>query len=186
MARVEIREMVNPPVLQDTVVRARTFAIAAHHDQLYGERPYLHHLDAVAGLLEPFGSAAQVVGYLHDVVEDTSVPLDEIRSQFGALVAECVALVTDVPGSDRQQRKLATNAKLSQIKADDPERLALIVKAADRLANLRESEGNPVGSKLEMYRREHPAFRNAAFRPGLCDELWNQMDRIVTANAGKY
>jgi hypothetical protein len=51
--------------------------------------------------------------------------------------------------------------------------------AADRLANLRMSVADPAGGKLAMYRQEHPAFRAAAYRPGLGDELWAEIDRIV-------
>lgn len=32
-----------------------------------------------------------------------------------------------------------------------------------------------------MYRREHEAFKHAAFRSGLCDELWSQIDSIIDA-----
>ena len=34
-------------------------------------------------------------------------------------------------------------------------------------------------SKLDMYRREHTAFRAATFRPGLCDDLWSEIDRLT-------
>lgn len=34
-------------------------------------------------------------------------------------------------------------------------------------------------SKLEMYRREHPAFRQAAYRAVLCGAWWDEMDRIL-------
>jgi hypothetical protein len=30
-----------------------------------------------------------------------------------------------------------------------------------------------------MYRREHPAFLAAVYRPNLCDESWREMDRIL-------
>lgn len=159
------------------VARARAFAIEAHGAQRYGDHPYALHLDAVAGLLEPWGHEAQVVGYLHDVVEDTAVTLDRVRQEFGDHMAACVALVTDEPGENRKERKARTNAKLSKVEGDL--RLALVVKPADRLANLRASVQDRE-SKLEMYRREHPAFREAAFRPGLCDELWAEMDEILS------
>jgi (p)ppGpp synthase/HD superfamily hydrolase len=168
----------------DSVVRARAFAVAAHGDQRYGNHAYVHHLDAVVQLLDPYGPDAQVVGYLHDVVEDTQVPLDQIRADFGDLAAACVALVTDGPGGNREQHKAATNAKLSQIDAGGPKRLALIVKAADRLDNLNECVRDSGGSKLEMYRREHPAFRAAAFRPGLCDGLWERLEAILSSGRG--
>ncbi|HEY2587222.1 MAG TPA: HD domain-containing protein [Tepidisphaeraceae bacterium] len=170
----------------DRVSRARAFAIAAHADQRYGEHPYAHHLDAVAHLLEPYGADAQVIGYLHDVVEDTRVPLDRIRAEFGDIVADCVALVTDAPGPNRAARKALTNAKLSKIDPTGPTRLALIVKAADRLANLRESAKGSAGSKFDMYRREHPAFREAAFRAGLCDGLWEEIEQFWNGPFGEY
>jgi (p)ppGpp synthase/HD superfamily hydrolase len=168
----------------DSVARARAFALTAHGDQRYGNHPYAFHLDAVAHLLEPYGPDAQVVGYLHDVAEDTKVSLEQIRVEFGEVAADCVALVTDGPGANREQRKAATNAKLSQVDASGPKRLALIVKAADRLANITESVRATGGSKLEMYRLEHPAFRSAAFRAGLCDALWERMEALLGSGRG--
>lgn len=159
------------------LTHARSFAIAAHGDQMYGDQPYVFHLDAVVGLLAPFGDQAQVAGYLHDVVEDTDVPLQKVREEFGDRIADCVALVTDEKGVNRKERKARTNAKLSAVTSD--KEMALIVKAADRLANLQMSVRGGTGSKLEMYRSEHSAFRLAAYRPGLCDELWQEMDRIL-------
>lgn len=154
---------------------AREFALTAHGDQRYGEHPYSYHLDAVAKLLEPFGEVAQTSGYLHDVVEDSDSTDAEIRDVFGAEIADCVALVTDEAGENRRERKAKTNAKL----AATTNSLALIVKAADRLANLMESVRDPVGGKLDMYRQEHEAFKRAAFRPGVCDNLWARIDGIV-------
>jgi (p)ppGpp synthase/HD superfamily hydrolase len=166
----------------EVVAHAREFAVAAHGDQRYGDQPYAVHLDEVAELLAPFGELAQVVGYLHDVVEDTAVPLDAVRAQFGERVAACVALVTDEQGANRRERKARTNAKLSAVSGEDS--LALVVKAADRLANLRRSARGGSDSKLGMYRREHPAFRAATYRPGLCDELWQEMDHVLGNGQG--
>jgi (p)ppGpp synthase/HD superfamily hydrolase len=162
-----------------TVGRAREFALSAHGSQRYGDHPYAYHLDAVATLLAPYGEVAQTIGYLHDVAEDTTVGVDAIQQNFGRHVADCVRLVTDEPGVNRAARKLLTNTKLAKVDGDAC--IALIVKAADRLANLRESARGGAGSKLEMYRREHPAFKAAAYRPGLCDEMWSEMDRIIGA-----
>lgn len=162
----------------DVVLRARAFAIEAHGSQRYGDQPYSVHLDAVAGLLEPHGIDAQTIACLHDVVEDTAITADLIRDEFGERVARCVQLVTDEPGPNRQERKAQTNAKLSRVSGEL--HLALIVKAADRLANLRMSARGGSGSKLDMYRREHAAFHEAAFRPGLCDAFWTEMEQILS------
>jgi hypothetical protein len=157
------------------VALARAFALAAHGDQRYGSLPYSHHLDAVAALLAPYGEQAQVVGYLHDTVEDTETMVTEIRDRFGPEIAECVSLVTDEHGANRRERKAKTNAKL----AATSNQTALIVKAADRLANLQASVQTQANDKLQMYRREHDAFRQAVYRSGLCDELWDQIDDII-------
>jgi (p)ppGpp synthase/HD superfamily hydrolase len=164
----------------EPVARARAFAVAAHGEQRYGDLPYSVHLNAVADTLALFGEEAQVVGYLHDVVEDTAVSLETLRAEFGERVAKLVALVTDEPGANRRERKARSNAKLAAVTADDS--LALVVKAADRLANLRASATGGAGSKLGMYRREHPEFRRAAYRPGLCDALWREIDAIIEPN----
>jgi (p)ppGpp synthase/HD superfamily hydrolase len=163
--------------MSEAVSQARKFAVEAHGGQRYGDQPYVAHLDAVADLLSPFGETAQVIGYLHDVVEDTDVPLSVLKERFGDRVAACVALVTDERGANRRERKAKTNAKLSAVAGENS--LALVTKAADRLANLRASARGGSDSKLGMYRGEHPAFHAAAFRPGLCDQLWDEMDRIL-------
>ena len=43
----------------ESLTRARSFAIAAHGDQTYGDEPYVFHLDAVVELLAPFGLDAR-------------------------------------------------------------------------------------------------------------------------------
>lgn len=165
------------------ITHAQRFALRAHGSQKYGDQPYSVHLDAVFDLLcssHGLDKQAAIVGYLHDVAEDTPVTLKEIEQEFGDLVARCVALVTDAPGATRAERKAATNAKLARVSAESDERIALIVKAADRLANVRASALSGNDEKLKMYRAEHPAFREAAFRPGLCDDLWNAMGLILS------
>jgi (p)ppGpp synthase/HD superfamily hydrolase len=153
--------------------KARRFAIAAHGDQKYNSHPYSYHLDAVVDLLSPFGETAQVIGYLHDVIEDTSITRSEIEEDFGSFVADCVAIVTDEAASTRKERKERTHAKISKVTKEFE--LALIVKAADRLANLQASMTEESATWLAMYRKEHADFRAAVYRSGLCDDLWDDM-----------
>ncbi|WP_313951877.1 HD domain-containing protein [Accumulibacter sp.] len=160
---------------------ARKFALAAHGKQRYGSRPYSVHLDAVVRLLYPYGIDAQVIGYLHDVVEDTEVSDDDIRNCFGQLVADCVALLTDSPGASRAERKAATYARLASVTG--AVELALVVKAADRLANVRTCAFDDQRGLMQVYRSEHPTFRRAAYREGLCEPLWVELDALLTVTA---
>lgn len=158
------------------VKNARIFAKAAHGEQKYGDEPYMVHLDAVAGILAPYGKTAQIVGYLHDTVEDTAVTCHNIMDHFGAHVATVVDLVTDCEGQNRKERKAKTNRKLASV---TPEyHAALVVKAADRLANVRASAKGNKGL-LSMYRKEHAAFKDAVYREGLAPELWEELDRLL-------
>ena len=158
---------------------ARTFAEQAHGQQRYGDHPYVHRLDAVAALLAPYGEEAQAIGYLHDVVEDTNVTEAEVRSRFGELIASCVSLLTDEPGTSRKERKARTYEKLSRVTG--PTELALVVKAADRLANVRACVVDGNERLLDVYRSEHTAFKAAAYRTGLCDSMWIELDAALQA-----
>lgn len=161
------------------VERARAFAIEAHGEQRYGSHPYHVHLDAVAELVKDHGEEAQALAYLHDVVEDTPVQIDAIAEAFGPRIAACVAILTDEPGDSRQERKQKTYARMASVSGDLE--LALIVKAADRLANMRACVADGNDALLAVYKEEFAAFREAARREGLCWNLWHEMERICAS-----
>ena len=159
------------------VERARKFALKSHGQQKYGNLPYSTHLDAVAKLTKNYDKTAQMIAYLHDVVEDTPTTVQEIKEIFGPLVSECVQILTDEPGKNRKERKEKTYAKMAQVKSEH--KLALIVKAADRLANLRCCTKNKNERLLATYKEEQAAFRKAVYRKGLCDEFWQEIEELI-------
>jgi len=195
------------------VEKAREYAIEAHGDQTYGAFPYRYHLDAVAeiillgwrnacgvpnhypvsavggvGFLPVKGLEEMLIlAYLHDVIEDVPwMTLNRIGHRFGLKVETLVAIVTDFRGCPRAVRSELMNERLRKV---EPEHFtALIVKAADRLANVRfsvKTGGAKSRSMLKRYRAEHEAFRAAAFRPGLCDPIWEEMDGIMLLEPAK-
>lgn len=159
--------------------QARDFAIKCHGDQKYGEHPYSIHLDEVAEIASAYGDDATVVAYLHDVVEDTDTTLEEIESLFGTLTSKCVAILTDEPGSNSKERKAKTYEKMARVSGELE--LALIVKAADRLANLRACVAQANAGLLNTYKKEHPVFKQSVYRPNLCEPLWQEIEGIVNA-----
>lgn len=155
---------------------ARTFAVEVHGEQMYGQHRYSHHLDAVAELARPYGDDAEATAYLHDVKEDVAgMSLDALRERFGDDLTEAVDLLSDPPGANRKERKVKAYARL----AATQNRLALVVKPCDRLANMRACVADGNVRLLEVYRSEHPTFRAAAYRPGLCDEIWAELDELA-------
>lgn len=171
--------------------RARAFALFRHGDQRYGDLPYSAHLDDVAEIAVAAMSATgerrgvplgevRAVAYLHDVLEDTGTTIAELRQEFGDQVALAVDYLTDPEGPNRRIRKAIAHARLSQCPPDLW--VTLVVKAADRLANLRASVRDGRDSLLKMYRKEAEDFRAAVFRQGLCDDLWEEMDSILASS----
>jgi (p)ppGpp synthase/HD superfamily hydrolase len=160
-----------------TIETARKFAVDAHKGQMYGiNRPYIYHLDKVVEILKPYGNTAVILGYLHDVIEDTDKTKDDVNRVFGKFISECVYKLSDPPGFARDVKKLLKNKELSRIKGEYE--IVLIVKAADRLANLEE------GGKINMYLNEHDDFRKAVYRPNLCDGIWSRIE-VIIENAKK-
>ena len=138
---------------KDLVVSAKMYALEAHSGQRYGDLPYSFHLVAVTDLLSSYGFSeiAVAAGWLHDVVEDTSVSLFDIREKFGGRVARIVDACTDGQGETRKERKAEAYKKLAASGS-----VARAVKLADRVANMKASIENPKMAKT--YRDEFPDF----------------------------
>jgi GTP pyrophosphokinase len=119
----------------DLVSRARDFAFKAHEGQTRKSRePYIIHPAAVVEILSKWGIKDEAIiaaGWLHDVVEDSKISLDDIKREFGGEVADLVDAVSKLRSdSDRETIK-----KVSGRTLDDP-RVA-VLKLADRLHNMR-------------------------------------------------
>ena len=86
-----------------------------------GGNPYILHPLWVMNNVRHLGKNAMIVGILHDVVEDTTTTLDELRKHFDTEVIDALALL-DMRGVDYQERikliyhnKLARAIKLADI-----------------------------------------------------------------------
>lgn len=132
--------------------RAITLAVVQHSGQVdKAGAPYIRHPLRVMERLAPHGETAMVCGVLHDVVEDGTVTLDELRQGFGDEVATAVALVTKRPEEARDYE-----AFIGRIIASKNV-LALRVKYADLLDNGDVTRLGPLTAKdiarLEKYSR---------------------------------
>lgn len=119
---------------------AAAFAAAACAGQMRSGRraiPVTAHFEEVAALMALAGASdsERAAGRLHDVVEDTSVTLAEIRERFGPEVAAIVDGMTDPPefaGMPLLERK-TLQAERIRAKPDAVKR----GKIADQTSNLR-------------------------------------------------
>ena len=120
---------------------AYELAKKAHEGQVRSSGDqYISHPIAVAVILVGLGMDSDTIigGLLHDVVEDTSVTLEDIEKQFGADVAELVDGVTklaNIPYSSRAEQQAENVRKMLLAMAKDVR--VVIIKLADRLHNMR-------------------------------------------------
>lgn len=166
----------------NTVRKAIEVACEWHGEQRYGRFPYVVHLNDVAKICEPFGETAEVIAYLHDALEDTELTGQQVEDVFGSFVRLAVEALTDPPGLNRKERKAASYAKLGAIEVTSPLSLALVVKAADRLANVRACVHDKNERLLQMYRDEHEAFTKAVLRVGLNEALVDEVGELLAAS----
>ena len=153
------------------IEEAKLVAEYIHQGQTYdGIFPYTKHLKDVVRILEDFNYSGKVIigGWLHDSVEDGNISYNKIKKYFGKEVAEIVYAVTDELGRNREEKKAKTYPKILA----NPD--ALAVKLADRIANIQH------GGKIDMYRKEYPAFKEALFTHGICTALWNRLDYLLS------
>src|SRR5688572_27401228 len=85
----------------DLLRRAYDFAEKYHEGQIRRSGdPYLHHCVSVAAILAELNLDATTIaaGLLHDILEDTQVSHEELRSHFGEAIASIVEGVSKIGG----------------------------------------------------------------------------------------
>ena len=152
------------------IKEASYIAISKHGNQTYDGYPYYYHLEQVVDILKEYGYTEDkfiISGYLHDAIEDADLSYNDVKIKFGEEIAEIVYCVTDELGRNRKERKAKTLPKIAQ--NDD----AIIIKLADRIANLRSPK------KKGMYVKEYETFRGFLFKEGHADDMWKELDELV-------
>jgi GTP pyrophosphokinase len=132
---------------QQVLAAAVRLCVDAHHGQqrVSGEPYYLHAL-AVAEILNDLNLDYETLAaaMLHDVVEDTRVTLDDVRTRFGDVIARLVDGVTkmerigefqDASLGSQDHSQAESLRKLLLAMAEDVR--VVLIKLADRLHNMR-------------------------------------------------
>ena len=120
---------------------AYQYSESAHGGQLRASgKPYIQHPLTVADILADWRFDAQsiIAALLHDVVEDTSVSLAQVREKFGPAIAKLVdglSKIDRIEGIDRREQEAENFRKILLAAADDWR--VLFIKLADRLHNMR-------------------------------------------------
>ncbi len=124
-----------------TLEKAFRFARRYHEGQMRDSGdPYMVHPVMVAHILADMRMdfVAMETGLLHDVVEDTSVTVEQVRKEFGEEVARCVDGVTKLSKLNffsAEDRQAESFRKMLLAMVEDIR--VILVKLADRMHNMR-------------------------------------------------
>ena len=111
--------------MEANLTRAIQIATAAHEGQeRFDGSPYINHPLRVMRTLQNQGHSerAQIVGVLHDSVEDSDLTFDDLRAEgFGDDIINPLELLTKLPGDDYEMyvQRLSVNACSRAVKKAD-------------------------------------------------------------------
>jgi GTP pyrophosphokinase len=194
---------------RELIQRAYRVAEEAHREQKRASgEPYIYHCVAVASILADLRLPAEVIaaGLLHDIVEDTSLTLEDIRRDFGDTIAKLVDGVTkltnlprvsrddqhaeDLTGNNGNGTENANNAPALLGRKQDlvSETLrktflamgedvrVVLIKLADRLHNMRTLSYMPEAKRKRIAQQTLDIFAPLANRLGIWQIKWELED----------
>jgi (p)ppGpp synthase/HD superfamily hydrolase len=136
---------------------ALTYATAAHaavgQRRKYTHEPYIVHPIRVANTVDSYGGTDDMISaaYLHDVVEDTRITIEDINDMFGSVVAVIVDGLTDVSVPEDGNR--AVRKAMDRQHSADATWAAQFVKCADIIDNASDIGDNDPSFNV-VYRKE--------------------------------
>ncbi|HWJ02634.1 MAG TPA: bifunctional (p)ppGpp synthetase/guanosine-3',5'-bis(diphosphate) 3'-pyrophosphohydrolase [Verrucomicrobiae bacterium] len=171
---------VNPTADPNLIAKAYDVAEQAHRGQMRhsGEAFIQHPLEVAAILAElELDDITVAAGLLHDVVEDTSIPLAEIEKSFGFEVAQLVDGVTKLSKLEyksKEEQQAENLRKMFLAMAKDIR--VILIKLADRLHNMRTLKYQTPAKQREVAEETLEIFAPLANRLGIQRIKWELED----------
>lgn len=170
----------NPDVDLTGLDEAYEFARDAHEGQLRksGEAFFSHPVEVCLILAElHLDTATLQAALLHDVVEDSNVPLSEIRTRFGDEVAALVDGVTKlgkIKFASLEETQSQNLRKMLIAMAKDIR--VILIKLADRLHNMRTLSALPADRRRDKAIETMEIYAPLAHRLGISSIKWELED----------
>jgi GTP diphosphokinase / guanosine-3',5'-bis(diphosphate) 3'-diphosphatase len=176
---------------QELVTRAFRFAAAAHEgQQRRSGSPFIEHPVGVARICAELHLDEQTIAaaLLHDVVEDTSSDIDDVRAEFGDEVAklvEGVTKLTRIQFQSREQAEAENYRKMVVAMSEDVR--VILIKLADRLHNMRTIEYLGKQKQIQKAKETLEVYAPLAHRLGIHALKWELEDlAFQTLHPRKY
>ncbi len=137
------------------IIKAAQFAAQAHAGQARkdGKTPYIRHPERVAGRAASRADATETmvcICFLHDVLEDTKVTLEELVQEFGGNIALGVEAMTNPSKGSTAPR--AERKRQDREHLETASKEIKIIKMLDRIDNLNDLD--PDDSFVTVYAGE--------------------------------
>ena len=173
-------ETYNPGVDKGLIKRAFDYSERAHRGQVRrsGEE-FINHPWGVAQICAHLHLDEQTIAaaLLHDVVEDTTTDLDELRAEFGPEIAQLVEGVTKltrISFQSREQAEAENYRKMIVAMAQDVR--VILIKLADRLHNMRTIEYLGKQKQVQKAKETLEVYAPLAHRLGIHELKWELED----------
>jgi (p)ppGpp synthase/HD superfamily hydrolase len=159
-----------------------------------GTTPEFHHQISIVQYLRTFidqlvlPEETFAVGFLHDVVEDYDISLEEIDKRFGSIIAKAVEVISkpDPYSNEKYYRKIGENLIASIVKGADRinnvQTMTGVFNKEKQLAYLKEAQDYVLPmlkTARRKFPRQEPAYENAKFVLNSQIELIQEMHKEV-------
>lgn len=168
------------PADLERIREAYEFADKAHAGQVRksGE-PYILHPLAVAEILVDMqmDATSVIAALLHDVVEDTTVPLESVREHFGetcAMLVDGLTKLEKIKFKTKEEHQNENYRKMFVAMAQDIR--VILIKLADRLHNMRTLKYQSEANQRKISQETMDIFCPIAHRLGMSAIKWEMED----------
>lgn len=186
MPDIDFQELCNkiknysPNVDLTKLTMAYELACKAHEGQLRNSgEPYIIHPLNVAYILAELEMdiTSIIAAVLHDVVEDTSCTIEEVKQKFGsdvALLVDGVTKLEKIPLTSKKEQQVENLRKMFLSMAKDIR--VIMIKLADRLHNMRTLKYKPEDKQVETATETMEIYAPLAHRLGISKIKWELED----------
>lgn len=162
------------------LTKAFNFAFEVHHDHFrFSGEPYITHCIETALILtnlkmDPVTIAA---GFLHDVVEDSDIKIEDVYSKFGREVGHLVDGVTKISSIKfKSHAEKQAEYFRKMIFSMSKDLRVILIKFADRLHNMRTIEHLPRKKAYRTAVETRDVYAPLAHRLGIAKIKWEFED----------